>query len=263
VEYAFTPLDPDRCTQGSTDIDAGLFYREECAADRRYKPYSAALLLWADTDAVKNDMVARKYQESGYWKNGDDVVVGTRYVLEEFGSVQHVYCYDTIPLCLAVDQAYAREEFGSLSVGQIDNVAAWLKTHPVADPTARWDTGAAERAFPAASGFHPLACSPQNLSPDPSKGFGCRWPDDRSAVISEWPTAHEAIETYSKSDVAEPWMVNGVERGTVFTGEDLGDAKRWCYVDAPYCIRINDSPDDTMARIAPLTADQAANLRRH
>lgn len=267
VRYAFTPPDPEKCADwGTMNIEKGLFYKEGCKDDKLYRPYDANLVLWADMDDIAFDMTDRKYQATGTWENADGDTVGTTYTsISTIDPI--VYCYDQIPACMEVYQRHeetVRDQFGTLSTDQVRNLVAWLDSHPVADPTAGWDPEEAERAFPAAAGADPLSCSIGNRSAPPGtdKIFTCEWPDESLATVIVWPTTKDAAEAYSDK-VAEPWIVDGVERGTVFTDEEMleGDEKRWCYSDLPYCLRINMThPDDFIGRIAPLTEGQAADF---
>ncbi|MCL2667138.1 MAG: Hsp70 family protein [Micrococcales bacterium] len=267
VRHAFAPPEPSECVTTRTEVGKGLFYEEDCSANRGYQPYTARLQLWVSMDALQADIAADR-KKAGTWKNSDGDTVGTTYTKKSFLDSLITYCYDTIPVCLLVDQEYARDDFGTLSASQVRDVEAWLDTHAVPDPTAGWNPTYPERAFPAAPGASRLTCKAQDLSFGSTVTFACRWPDGNTAVITQWSDPQDAVEYYKASSqgsvidlTTEPWIVDGVARGTLFSGGELAPGKRWCYDDVPYCIAIVDwTPDTLIGRITPLTPEQAAEF---
>ncbi|MCL2092124.1 MAG: hypothetical protein FWH11_13155, partial [Micrococcales bacterium] len=265
VQYAFAPPDPDKCHTTGTRVSYGVLYDEYCSVTGTTNP--PHLQLYQDVESAKARFVGdHRYKNNGTWKNVDGDVVGTMFTRSGYASA---YCYNDIPVCLHARSKSHMQEFGTLSAPQIQRVAAWLSTHPVTDPTAEWDLSAAKRAFPAADGSEPLKCSVSDEEFDyllgAYEGYKCSW-SDSSVYIGRWITAQDAAQAYrgsNRTETEEPWMVDGVERGVLFT-RDFRDIKVWCYVDAPYCILIWDAQDASIIdRIAPLTADQAAEFFRN
>lgn len=281
VQYAFAPPDPGECkVTALDDIDMGEYFSYFCtgSAASTYitgTSASAYIELWKDKDAIARWNDKHGYQKDGILKNGDGDDVGTTYSYTSDGYTSTISCYDDIPVCLrSEDSASVLAEFKTLSKDQIQRVATWLGTHPVADPTASWDVSTAEKAFPPAAGFKPIDCTSKMATTEPDSDadqqFDCNIPTDGAvltdATITRWPSAQDAAKAFKNAGYTEkgPWMVDGTQRGTIFTGAVNQDA--YCYSDAPFCIDLNrfneKSPDDLMTHIAPLTADQAADLMK-
>ncbi|MCL2422515.1 MAG: Hsp70 family protein [Micrococcales bacterium] len=275
LEFLFAPPDPDKCELAYSSIDKGKFYGAKCADNRSYKPYDVNLWLWADMDAISAEMVDLKYQATDTWNNADGDTVGTTYTPSAKATDTYtVFCYDQIPACLQVRPGYkedpnaVKDLMGTLSTAQVRDVVTWLGTNPVSNPTATWDPRQAERAFPAADGAPSLTCSVRSDIKPGDEGadqiFYCEWPgtSGKDTMVTKWSSQEYLAEYYAEFDdvVAEPWIVDGVERGTIYSGTGEADT-RWCYSDLTYCIRIMyTEPDEYLARIAPLTAEQAAKL---
>ncbi|MCL2850257.1 MAG: Hsp70 family protein, partial [Micrococcales bacterium] len=273
--YAFTPADPDLCTPGSGIYALGLYYTESCWLNSAH----ASIQLWQDTNAVANGLADDGYVAEGSWKNDDNEFVGTIYVpgpktvFSKPGD--STSCYDAIPVCLHTNGFSVPGKFSTLSAQQVQQVKRWLAEHPVPDPTATWSPETALAAFPVVASSDALTCEIYFIFLTPyasaEERYRCTWPDSQSYVyITRWPTPEAATKAWRDEILTtmteEPWTVDGADRGTVFVNRpaDMPEHLDACYRDIPFCISLSGrgtmTAQDYMARIAPLTADQAAAL---